>query len=88
MMPANQLRRKRNSLKIVKIYKNAEHEQTHLQFYVKTCESPYLGNGTSDHRNEKRRPHCDTKYPPILPRKTHFRNHFWPLESGFSDIAT
>ena len=24
--------------------------------YVKTSESPYLGNGTSDHRNEKRRP--------------------------------
>ena len=30
MMPANQLRRKRNSLKIVKIYRNAEHEPTHI----------------------------------------------------------
>ena len=27
------------------------------------------------------------KYPP-KPRKTHLRNHFWPLESGFSAIAT
>ena len=32
MMLANQLQRKRNSLKIVKIYRNAEHEPTHLQF--------------------------------------------------------
>ena len=32
MMPANQLRRKRNSLKIVKIERNAEHKPTHLQF--------------------------------------------------------
>ena len=32
MMPANQLRRKRNSLKIVKINRNAEYEPTHLQF--------------------------------------------------------
>ena len=32
MMPANQLWRKRNSLKIVKIDRNAEHEPTHLQF--------------------------------------------------------
>ena len=47
----------------------------------------YLGNGTSDHRNEKTKTLCNTKYPP-KPRKTHLRNHFWPLESGFSAIAT
>ena len=32
MMPANQLRRKRNSLKIVKIERNAEHKPTHLEW--------------------------------------------------------
>ena len=32
-------------------------------------------------------PLFNTKYPP-KPRKTHLRNHFWPLESGFSAIAT
>ena len=30
---------------------------------------------------------CNTKYHPI-PGKTHLRNHFWPLESVFSAIAT
>ena len=30
---------------------------------------------------------CQRKYPP-KPRKTHLRNHFWTLESGFSAIAT
>ena len=30
---------------------------------------------------------CNTKYHPI-PRKTHLRKHFWPLESGFSAIVT
>ena len=35
----------------------------------------------------KRKTHCNRKYPP-KPRKTHLRNHFWPLESGFSAIAT
>ena len=54
---------------------------------VHTYESLYLGNGTSDHRNEKTKTLCNTKYPP-KPRKTHLRNHFWPLESGFSAIAT
>ena len=53
----------------------------------KTNESRYLGNGTSDHRNEKTKTLCNRKYPP-KPRKTHLRNHFWPLESGFSAIAT
>ena len=53
----------------------------------KTYELRYLGNGTSDHRNEKTKTLCNTKYPP-KPRKTHLRNHFWPLESGFSAIAT
>ena len=52
-----------------------------------TYELLYLGNGTSDHRNEKTKTLCNTKYPP-KPRKTHLRNHFWPLESGFSAIAT
>ena len=47
----------------------------------------YLGNGTSDHRNEKTKTLCNRKYPP-KPGKTHLRNHFWPLESGFSAIAT
>ena len=56
-------------------------------FYVKSRESRYLENGTSDHRNEKTKTLCNTKYPP-KPRKTHLRNHFWPLESGFSAIAT
>ena len=50
-------------------------------------ESRYLGNGTSDHRNEKTKTLCNRKYPP-KPGKTHLRNHFWPLESGFSAIAT
>ena len=50
-------------------------------------ESLYLRNATSDHRNEKTKTLCNTKYPP-KPRKTHLRNHFWPLESGFSAIAT
>ena len=54
---------------------------------VHTYELLYLGNGTSDHRNEKTKTLCNTKYPP-KPRKTHLRNHFWPLESGFSAIAT
>ena len=56
-------------------------------FYVKSRESPYLGNGTSDHQNEKAKTLCNTKYPP-KPGKTHLRNHFWPLKSGFSAIAT
>ena len=30
---------------------------------------------------------CKMKYPPKC-RKTHLRNHFWPLESGFLAIAT
>ena len=30
---------------------------------------------------------CIAKCSP-KPRKTHLRNHFWPLESGFSAIAT
>ena len=47
----------------------------------------YLGNGTSIHRNEKTKTLCNSKYPP-KPRKTHLRNHFWPLESDFSAIAT
>ena len=42
---------------------------------------------TSDHRNEKTKTLCNTKYTP-KPKKTHLRNHFWPLESGFSAIAT
>ena len=54
---------------------------------VHTYELLYLGNGTSDHRNEKTKTLCNRKYPP-KPRKTHLRNHFWPLESGFSAIAT
>ena len=28
---------------------------------------------------------CNTKYPP-KPKKTHLRNHFWPLESGFRSL--
>ena len=39
--------------------------------------------GTSDRRNEKAKTLFNTKYPQ-KPRKT----HFWPLESGFSAIAT
>ena len=58
-----------------------------LEDFEKTYISLYLGNGTSDHRNEKTKTLCNTKYPP-KPRKTHLRNHFWPLESGFSAIAT
>ena len=54
---------------------------------VHTYELLYLGNGTSDHRNEKTKTLCNRKYPP-KPRKTHLRNHFCPLESGFSAIAT
>ena len=49
--------------------------------------SQYLGNGTSDHRNEKTKTLCNGKYPP-KPTKTHLRNHFCPLESGFLAIAT
>ena len=30
---------------------------------------------------------CNTKYP-SEPGKTHLRNSFWPIESGFSAIAT
>merc|ERR1712208_232246 len=56
-------------------------------FCPNSDESLYLGNGTSDHRNEKTKTLCNRKYPP-KPRKTHLRNHFWPLESGFSAIAT
>ena len=56
-------------------------------FYVKSRESRYHENDTSDHRNEKTKTLCNTKYPP-KPGKTHLRNHFWPLESGFSAIAT
>ena len=37
MMPANQLRRKSNSLKIVKIDRNVEHEPTHLQFIMEVA---------------------------------------------------
>ena len=29
----------------------------------------------------------NTKYP-LKPGKTHLKNHFWPLRSGFSAIAT
>ena len=54
---------------------------------VHTYELLYLENGTSDHRNEKTKTLYNTKYPP-KPGKTHLRNHFWPLESGFSAIAT
>ena len=56
-------------------------------FYVNSRESRYLENGTSDHRNEKTKTLCNTKYPP-KPGKTHLRNPFWPFESGFSAIAT
>ena len=55
--------------------------------YVKTRESWYLRNGISDHRSEKTKTLCNRKYPP-KPRKTHLRNHFCPLESGFLAIAT
>ena len=54
---------------------------------VHTYELLYLGNGTSDHRNEKTKTLCNTNYPP-KPRKTHLRTHFCPLESAFSAIAT
>ena len=43
---------------------------------VHTYELLYLGNGTSDHRNEKTKTLCNTKYPP-KPKKTHLRNHFF-----------
>ena len=43
----------------------------------------YLGNGTSDHRIE-----IFQKTNPPKPEKTHLRSHFWPLQSGFSAIAT
>ena len=56
-------------------------------FYVKSRESRYLENGTFDHRNEKTKTLCNTKYPP-KPGKTHFRNPFWPFENGFSAITT
>merc|ERR1712208_248589 len=55
-------------------------------FCPNSDESLYLGNGTSDHQNEKTKTLCNTKYP-LKPEKTHIRNHFWPLESGFSAIA-
>ena len=74
------------------LYYKQEQDYTNHMFtkgwsYVHTYELLYLGNGTSDHRNEKTKTLCNTKYPP-KPRKTHLRNHFWPLESGFSAIAT
>ena len=56
-------------------------------FSVKMRVLQYLGNGTPDHRNEKWRPLFNTKYP-LKPRKSHLRNHFWPLESVFLAIAT
>ena len=58
-----------------------------LSFRTNSDESHYLGNGTSNHRNEKTKTLCNRKYPP-KPRKIHLRNHFWPLESGFLAIAT
>ena len=57
-----------------------------ITFYVKTRESRYLGNGTSD-RNWIPKTLFNTKYPP-KPGKNHLGNHFWPLKSGFSAIAS
>ena len=72
-------------------------EKTYV-LYVAMAEKPlssgpnsdellYLRNGISDHRNKKTKTLCNTKYPPY-PGITHLRNHFWPLGSGFSAIAT
>ena len=58
-----------------------------MQYYVKSRESRHLGNGTSDHRNENPKTLFNTNYPP-KPGENHLRNHFRPLESVFSAIAT
>ena len=62
--------------------------RTALKFvYVKSRKSGLLGNGTSDHRNENPKTLVNTNYPQKL-RENHLRNHFRPLESVFSAIAT
>ena len=48
----------------------------HWRIRPNSDESLYLGNGTSDHRNEKTKTLYNRKYPP-KPKKTHLRNHFW-----------
>ena len=53
-------------------------------FYEKSRESRYLGNDTSDHRNENT---LQYKVPPKAWENS-TQNHFWPTESGFSAIAT
>ena len=57
------------------------------QAKVKSREWRHLGNGTSDHRNENPKTLFNTNYPP-KPGENHLRNHFRPLESAFSAIAT
>ena len=42
-----------------------------------------LGSGTSSAQNENRRPLFNRNIP-LISGKYGFRNHFWPLESGFS----
>ena len=64
----------------------AKNKETNMQ-QAKTRKSQYLGNGTSDHRNEKGRPLFNIKYSP-KPGKIHLRMHFWPLESSFLAIAS
>ena len=54
---------------------------------VRSRELQHLGNGTSYHRNENPKALFNTNFPPKL-GKNHLRNHFRPLESVFSAIAT
>ena len=52
-----------------------------------TRKTRHLRNGTSDQNFKIPKTLFNTNYPP-KPRKNHLRNHFRPLESGFSAIAT
>ena len=72
---------------IIQMKAKLRFERIYTTIRTNSDESRYLRNGTSDHRNEKTKTLCNRKYPP-KPRKTHLRNHFCPLESGFLAIAT
>ena len=80
LCPNNILNRLRESISLTWVLKEKSKKSTLVDpsgmLKVKSREFRYFGNGTSDHRNEKRRPLFNGRYPPKPPKLGHSKVFF------------